>query len=92
LLHPKEDNALALPTIETRRNGRVHSLCEWRGYVIHVWVYLQLRNDSSTGDFFSEKSLTQFWYAMQQSHPNLRCRFLVCFHSFRSASVSRGRY
>jgi len=45
-------------------------------------MYLQMRNDSSTRDVFSEKSLTQFWSAKQQSHPKLALLtgLVVCFH------------
>ena len=48
-----------------------YSLSQWNGYVIDIWVYLQLRNDSSARDLFSEKSLTQFWCAIQREYPNL---------------------
>jgi len=82
----------------------VHSLFEWNGCVIHVWVYLQLRNDSLIRDLFSEKSLTQFRCAMQQLQPNLSmlpfsCLLpLVCTYLCEQGwillytSVSRGGY
>jgi len=38
----------------------VFPLFECNGYVIHFEMYLQIRNDSSTRDVFSEKSLAQF--------------------------------
>jgi len=42
---------------------------------------------------FSEKSMTQIWCGMQQSHPNqLSSLFVVCFHSFPSTYVSSGGY
>ena len=60
----------------------VYLLCEWNGYVSHIWVYLQLRNDSLVRDLLSEKSLTQFRCAIEQSYLNLTFSLSasICLH------------
>ena len=50
----------------------VYSLSEWNGSVIHVWVYLQLRNDSLARDLFLWKipDTVQVCYAAIIPKPN----------------------
>jgi len=62
----------------------VYSLSEWNGCVIHVWVYLQVQNDSLARDLFSEKSLTQFRCVMQQSYRYLPMLPFCCLLPFVS--------
>jgi len=62
----------------------MYSLSEWSCYVIHGWVYWQLRNDSLACDLFSEKNLMQFWSATQQSYANLPMLSFHCLLPFIS--------
>ena len=69
--------------METRRNNAVFTF-QMKGYVIHDWAYLQLRNDSYPRDLFSEKPRTQSWCAMQQPYETNYAPFLlsasICFN------------